>query len=84
MAFHNREYADDLEVLSVSTDDRFLLGMFNRLGRIFSHALANRFRTLRLAVGWNRLIDTAPPGLTDLLDSVDNLELSCRGHFYKP
>ncbi|CAN1346143.1 hypothetical protein LINPERPRIM_LOCUS40654 [Linum perenne] len=46
ISFHNREYAADLEVLSVSTDGRLLSPMFDLLSRIFTHGLRNRVWTL--------------------------------------
>ncbi|CAN1181861.1 hypothetical protein LINPERHAP2_LOCUS35668 [Linum perenne] len=72
------------KVLSVSTDGNLHPGIFNHLGRIFAHELMNRVWTLQLTVGWNHLVEPISLGLTELCDSVGNLELSCRGNFYKP
>ncbi|CAN1332484.1 Putative F-box/FBD/LRR-repeat protein At5g52460 [Linum perenne] len=78
ISFHNHEYAADLEVLSVSSDVRLLSSMFDLLGRIFAHGLRNRVRTLRLVVSWTYFNYSVPPGLTELCDLVENLELSFR------
>ncbi|CAN1181860.1 hypothetical protein LINPERHAP2_LOCUS35667 [Linum perenne] len=73
------------KVLSVSTDGNLHPGMFNLFARIFAHELTtNRVRTLQLTIGWNRLVEPILPGLTELCDSVGNLELSCHDDFYKP
>ncbi|CAN1185916.1 Putative F-box/FBD/LRR-repeat protein At4g13965 [Linum perenne] len=84
MSFHNREFASDFDFLSVSTDGKLFMGMFNILGRIFAHGVANRVRTFRLVVGLDRMVQPAPPSLTELCDSVENLDLSFRGDIYKP
>ncbi|CAN1121304.1 hypothetical protein LINPERHAP2_LOCUS709 [Linum perenne] len=84
MSFHNREFASDFDFLSVSTDDKLFMGMFNLLGRIFAHGVANRVRTFWLAVRLDRMVQPAPPSLTQLCDSVENLDLSFRGDIYKP
>ncbi|CAN1188874.1 hypothetical protein LINPERHAP2_LOCUS39589 [Linum perenne] len=52
--------------------------MFDLLGRIFAHGLRNRVRTLRLVVSWTYFNYSVPPGLTELCDLVENLELSFR------
>ncbi|CAN1121303.1 hypothetical protein LINPERHAP2_LOCUS708 [Linum perenne] len=41
-------------------------------------------RTLRLAVGLDRMVKSALPSLTKLCDSVENLDLSFCGDIYKP
>ncbi|CAN1182082.1 hypothetical protein LINPERHAP2_LOCUS35782 [Linum perenne] len=79
-----REYATDLENLSVSIDGNLLPKMFDHLGQIFAHGLTNRVRTIRIAVGLDCMVNTAPPSLTELCDSIENLELSFRGDIYKP
>ncbi|CAN1834505.1 F-box/LRR-repeat protein 13 [Linum perenne] len=86
MSFHNREFASDFDFLSVSTDGKLFMGMFNLLGRIFAHGVANRVQTFRLVVGLDRMVQPAPPSLTELCDSVENLDLSFRGDIdiYKP
>ncbi|CAN1185911.1 hypothetical protein LINPERHAP2_LOCUS37843 [Linum perenne] len=95
MSFHNREFASDFDFLSVSTDGKLFMGMFNILGRIFAHGVANRVRTFRLVVGLDRMVQPAPPSLTELFkptppsltklcDSVENLDLSFHGDIYKP
>ncbi|CAN1182085.1 hypothetical protein LINPERHAP2_LOCUS35785 [Linum perenne] len=84
MSFHSREYATDLENLSVSIDGNLLPKMFDLLGQIFVHGLTNRVRTVRIAVGLDCMVSTAPPSLTELCDSIENLELSFRGDIYKP
>ncbi|CAN1834502.1 hypothetical protein LINPERHAP1_LOCUS34108 [Linum perenne] len=78
----------------VSTDDNLHPEMFDLLGRIFAQGLtkrvrtvrivANRVRTLRLAVGLDRMVKPAPPSLTELCDSVENLDLSFCGDIYEP
>ncbi|CAN1185914.1 hypothetical protein LINPERHAP2_LOCUS37843 [Linum perenne] len=94
-SFHNREYASDFDVLSVSTDGKLFMRMLDLLAQIFAHGVANRVRTLRLAVGLDRMVKPAPPNLTELFqpappsltelcDSVENLDLSFRGDIYKP
>ncbi|CAN1182087.1 hypothetical protein LINPERHAP2_LOCUS35787 [Linum perenne] len=84
MSFHSHEYATDLEILSVSIDGNLLPEMFDLLGQIFAHGLTNRVRTVRIAVGLDRMVSTALPSLTELCDSIENLELSFRGDIYKP
>ncbi|CAN1333516.1 F-box/LRR-repeat protein 13 [Linum perenne] len=84
LSFHNREFASDFDFLSVSIDGELFMGMFDLLGRIFAHGVANRVRTFRLAVGLDLIIKPTPPSLTKLCDSVENLDLSFHGDIYKP
>ncbi|CAN1181862.1 hypothetical protein LINPERHAP2_LOCUS35669 [Linum perenne] len=57
--------------------------MCDPLGRIFTYGLTNRVQTVRIAFELDRMVSTPPPGLTELCDSVENLELSFRGDIYK-
>ncbi|CAN1181850.1 hypothetical protein LINPERHAP2_LOCUS35658 [Linum perenne] len=66
------------KVLSVSTDGNLHPGMFNLLGRIFAYDLTNQVQTLQLTVGWKRLVELVLTSLTELCNSIENLELSCR------
>ncbi|CAN0842221.1 hypothetical protein LINGRAHAP2_LOCUS3545 [Linum grandiflorum] len=86
----NNEYSDeDLVLLSLSTNGLIAPYMFDLLGRIFTHGVANRVRTFRLEIGLHGSFSPVPPGLialctlTAMCGSVETMELSIYGDLQK-